>query len=55
MVHPRANSSVSSAINEYRELLVDDATFGSVTVEELLEAKALAPKTVAALRRRYLP
>ena len=55
VVHPRANTSVSSAINEYRELLTDDATFTSATIEELLAVKALAPKTAAALRRRYLP
>jgi hypothetical protein len=55
VVHPQANTSVSSAINEYREVLADDTTFTSATIEELLEAKALAPKTVAALRRRYLP
>lgn len=55
VVHPRASTSVSSAIAEYRELLTDHATFTSATIEDLLAAKALAPKTVAAVRRRYLP
>jgi len=55
VVHPRANTSVSSAIEGYRELLVDDATFTTTTIEDVLEAKMLAPKTTSALRRRYLP
>ncbi len=55
VVHPRANTSVSSAVAEYHQLLADDTTFTSTTIEDLLAVKALAPKTVAALRRRYLP
>ncbi len=53
VVHARANTNVNSATDEYRELLVDHTTFTSATIEDLLEAKALPPKTVAALRRRY--
>jgi hypothetical protein len=34
---------------------VDQSTFSSVTVEELLDAGALPAPTVAALRDRYLP
>lgn len=55
VVHPLANTSVSCANAEYRALLADDTTFASATIEELLAAKALAPTTTAALRRRYLP
>ena len=55
VVHPEANTNVAGAVNEYREALVDDTTFGAVTIETLLGAKVLAPKTGAALRRRYLP
>ena len=55
VVHPRANTNVASATNEYRKRLADDTTFTSATIEELLDATALAPKTGAALRRRYLP
>ena len=55
MVHPEGNRDVAHATNEYRELLADDATFTSATIEDLLSAKVLAPKTGAALRRRYLP
>jgi hypothetical protein len=53
-VHPAGNTDVADAHDEYRALLADDATFASATIEELLSAKVLAPKTGAALRRRYL-
>jgi hypothetical protein len=39
----------------YRDLLVDQSTFSSVTVEELLDANVLPAQTTAALRDRYLP
>jgi hypothetical protein len=39
----------------YRALLADQATYASVTLEELLDAGALPAPTVAALRDRYLP
>jgi hypothetical protein len=55
VIHPAGNTAVAHANDEYRNLLTDDPTFGSATVEELLAAKFLAPKTSAALRRRYLP
>ena len=55
VVHPEGNTDVAHANDEYRELLADDATFASATIEDLLAAKVLAPKTAAALRRRYLP
>ena len=44
------------AVNdEYRKLLVDNATFTSTTIEDVLAAKVLAPRPPPALRRRYLP
>jgi hypothetical protein len=52
--HPEANTDIAHANDEYRKLLTDDATFTSATIEDLLAAKALAPRTAAALRRRYL-
>jgi hypothetical protein len=55
VVHPEANTDVAHPTTSYRKLLADDATFTSATIEGLLAAKALAPKTIAALRRRYLP
>jgi hypothetical protein len=39
----------------YRDLLVDESTFSSATIEELLDADALPAPTTAALRRRYVP
>ncbi len=55
VVHPEGNTDIAHASDEYRRLLADGETFSSVTIEDLLSAKVLAPKTGAALRRRYLP
>ena len=55
IVHPQANTNVASAVDKYCEALADDGTFTSAPIEELLAVKALAPRTGAALRRRYLP
>lgn len=55
VVHPEGNTDIAQANDQYRGLLADDATFTSATIEDLLSAKVLAPKTGAALRRRYLP
>jgi hypothetical protein len=55
VVHPEGNTDIAQATADYRNLLADDATFTSATIEHLLSAKALAPKTATALRRRYLP
>jgi hypothetical protein len=35
-------------------LLVDQSTFASMTLEELLDTDAIPPKTVTALRERYI-
>ena len=53
-VRPRGNVDYSEAAERYRELLADDSTFGSITLEELLGAGALPRKTAALLRDRYL-
>jgi hypothetical protein len=55
VVHPAGNSDYADACARYRTLLADQSTFASVTVEQLLDAGALPPKTVEALRGRYLP
>jgi hypothetical protein len=55
VVHPAGNTDFADACSRYRALLVDRSTFASVTIEQLLEADALPPPTVAALRERYLP
>ncbi len=55
VVHPAGNSDFADACARYRALLVDQSTFASVTVEELLDADVLPVQTTAALRDRYLP
>jgi hypothetical protein len=55
VVHPEANEDVAGMCARYRELLADDSTFATMTLEELLGAGALPAKTAAALRERYLP
>jgi hypothetical protein len=55
VAHPVGNSDFADACARYRDLLVDQSTFSSVTVEELLDAKGLPARTTAALRERLLP
>jgi hypothetical protein len=55
VVHPAGNTDFADACSRYRALLLDQSTFASVTVEELLDAKVLPALTTAALRDRYLP
>jgi hypothetical protein len=55
VVHPAGNIDVSDALARYREVLVDDATFATTTVESLLATRALPVATTRALRARYLP
>jgi len=55
VVHPAGNTDFADACNRYRALLVDQSTFSSVTVEELLDAGVLPAATAAALSHRYVP
>ena len=55
VVHPAGNSDVAGACDNYRALLVDESTFSSVTLEDVLGSGALSASTVAALRDRYVP
>jgi hypothetical protein len=55
VVHPAGNTDFADACSRYRALLVDQSTFASATVEELLDANVLPAQTTAALRDRYLP
>ena len=55
VVHPAGNTDFADACSRYRALLVDQSTFASATIEELLDADVLPPPTNAALRNRYLP
>jgi hypothetical protein len=55
VVHPAGNTDFADACDRYRALLVDQSTFSSVTVEELLDAGALPALAVTAFRDRYIP
>jgi hypothetical protein len=52
--YPAGNSDVAHACARYADLLVDQTTFSSLTIEELLDAKVLPARTSAALRKRYI-
>ena len=55
VVHPAGNTDYADACDRYRGLLVDQSSFTSATIEELLDAKALSTRTATALRKRYIP
>jgi hypothetical protein len=55
VLHPADNPAIVDGLARYRNLLVDDRTFGSMTLEDLLDAGGLPKRTTAALRERYLP
>jgi hypothetical protein len=55
VVHPAGNTDYADACDRYRALLVDQSSFASATIEELLDANALPKRTATALRERYIP
>ena len=55
VVYPAGNTDYADACDRYRRLLVDESTFSSMTVEQLLDASVLPVPTATALRTRYLP
>ncbi len=55
VVHPAGNSDVVDACARYRSMLADEATFATMTIEQLLDTDTLARPITAALRDRYLP
>jgi hypothetical protein len=55
VVYPAGNSDVADLCRRYAELLADRSTFAWMTLEQLLDARALAARTTRALRARYLP
>ncbi len=55
VVHPAANSDVAGLVDRYGGLLANDATYSSMTIEDLLGSGALPTATTRALRERYLP
>jgi hypothetical protein len=42
-------------VARYADLLADKGTFATMTIEEVLDARALPAKTITAIRERYLP
>ena len=54
VVHPAGNVDVVDACDRYRAMLADEATFATMTIEQLLDSGTLPGPTVAALRDRYL-
>jgi hypothetical protein len=55
VVHPAGNTDVADADARYRDVLADDATYATMTVEALLATHAVPAATTRALRERYLP
>ncbi len=54
VVYPAANPSFAEATSAYSKLLTDDATFGAVTVEELLDAGVLGTESIQRFSDRYV-
>jgi hypothetical protein len=54
VVHPAGNSDYAAACSRYAGLLADESTFCSITLEELVDARVLPPRTATAFRARYL-
>jgi PD-(D/E)XK nuclease superfamily len=54
VVYPTGNSDFADACARYADLLRDGSTFSSTTIEQLLDARALPPKTAKAIRARYI-
>ena len=55
VVYPADNCNFADACARYRELLHDDSTFATMTVEEILDSGSLPATTTAAIRQRYVP
>jgi hypothetical protein len=54
VVHAGGNVDYADACERYRTQLADTSTFASLTVEALLDTRALPRATVAAVRDRYV-
>jgi PD-(D/E)XK nuclease superfamily len=54
VLYPRDNRSVAKGCEHYATLLADASSFSSMTIENLLDANALAKPVTAQLRERYL-
>jgi hypothetical protein len=49
------NVDMADADARYRDLLADDSTFASMTLEDMIVADVLPTAAESALRKRYLP
>jgi hypothetical protein len=54
-IYPSGNVDMADADARYRDLLADDSTFASMTLEDMIAANVLPTATGSALRERYLP
>src|SRR5215469_9035207 len=54
VIYPACNTDYADVCSRYAELLTDHSTFGTITLEKLLDAEALPQRTRAALRERYI-
>ena len=54
-IYPSGNVDMADADARYRDLLADDSTFGSMTLEDVIAANVLPRTTASALRKRYIP
>jgi len=55
LVYPAENPSFARAVERYREVLTDAATFEARTIESLIDVDdALPERVVRAFRERYL-
>jgi hypothetical protein len=54
VIYPASNPDMAELTARYASLLVDKSTFASMTIEELLDRRALPARTVTAVRARYL-
>ena len=55
VVHPAKNSDLVDTSNRYRAMLVDETTHATLTLEQLLDTRALPRATSTRLRDRYVP
>jgi hypothetical protein len=55
VVYPAGNTDFADVCSRYQALLVDQSTFASATIEDLLGANVVPAHTSRALRDRYLP
>lgn len=53
-IYPSGNVDMADAGARYRDLLADDSTFASLTLEEMLAANVLPKSTTSAISERYL-